>query len=175
MTSNEADTGSPMKTILIQFAEARWTDEAVVQACVLARNSQARVVVLRLMHMPYAAYLGTEIGYVPPTMQERARLDDYGATAEDYGVELTVEAMQCISSAGCLVQAVECFDADLIFAYISPSRIPYWHRFQAWRMREALGSKLVTLEQPITAPADEPLTIESVIHPPLAGSLPPVR
>jgi hypothetical protein len=164
-----------MKTILVQFADARWTKEAVIQACILARNSQARVVVLRLMPVPHASYLGTDFGFLPATPRECRQLDEYRATAEDYGVDLTIEAMESVSSRDALVQAARALAADLLFAYVPPSRAPYWHRFQVWRLHEALGSMLITLDQPITMPRDEPLTIEMITHPPLAGSLPPVR
>jgi hypothetical protein len=175
MTSNEVDTGSPMKTILVQFAAARWMDEAVAQACVLARNSQARIVVLRLMHLPHPSYLRTDFGYVPATPQELFRLETYRRAAVTCGVELILEAMQSISSGDALVQAVAHFDADLLFAYVPPSWIPYWPRYQLWKLHEALGSKLVTLDQPIARRPNEALTIDSVTHPPLADSLPPVR
>jgi hypothetical protein len=175
MTLGAVNTGSPMKTILVQFAEACWTSEAITQACIVARNSQARVIVLRLMQMPHAGYLGTDFGFVPTTARERTRLEDYRATAEDYGVELVTEAMQCISSFDALIQAVDHFGAEIVFAHFPRSWIPYWQRFQVWRAGQFLGSKLVTLDQPMPVPKDGPLTIEMITHPPLAGSLPPVR
>ncbi|MBK8027978.1 MAG: hypothetical protein IPK17_00390 [Chloroflexi bacterium] len=106
-----------MKTILVQFAETRWTSEAVTQACILARNSQACVVVLRLIPVPHPSYLGTDIGYLPPNPREYRRLDEYRATAEDYGVNLTIEAMHSISSFDALLQAVEHFGAEIVFAH----------------------------------------------------------
>ena len=175
MTLAVVNTGSPMKTILVQFAETRWTSEAVTQACILARNSQACVVVLRLIPVPHPSYLGTDIGYLPPNPREYRRLDEYRATAEDYGVNLTIEAMHSISSFDALLQAVEHFGAEIVFAHFPRSWIPYWQRFQVWRAGQVLGSKLVTLDQPMPVPKDGPLTIEMITHPPLAGSLPPVR
>ena len=175
MTLVEVMTGTLMKTILVQFAEPRWTNEAIQQACALARNSAARIVLIRLMQMPHASYLGTDFGYVPADRHETLRLAEYQATAEDYGVELSITPLQCISKPDALVQAVEMLNADLLFARIPSSRIPYWRRFQVWWLRQQLGVKLITLDQPITTAQDEPLTIDTIIHPPLAGNLPPAR
>lgn len=163
-----------MKTILVQCSEPRWTRQAIEEACVLARNSDARVILLRLTPVSYAGYLGTEFGCVPPTAQEWQCIEDYAATAEDYGVELSVETMQSISAFDAIMQAVDDLQADLLIAHFARRWIPFWHRFEVWRAQQVIGSRLITLDQPIQLPG-EPLTIEMITHPPLADSLHRVR
>ena len=75
-----------MKTILVQMSEKQWTMPALHLACALARNTQAQIILLRLMTLAHPSYLGSEFGFSIPTSQECEDIAEYKATAEDYDV-----------------------------------------------------------------------------------------
>ena len=141
-----------MVTILVQMAEEKWTMEAMHLACALARGSGAQVALLRLIQVQHPAYLGTSFGDKPPDEREYHRLKEYAATAEDYGIVLAVNSIQCLSPMDALVDAVDQLGADILFAHLAPSRIAYWRRFLVWNLGRRLGQKrcqLFTLDQPV--------------------------
>lgn len=141
-----------MKTILVQMADKDWTAQALHLACALARNQGMEVVLLRLMQVQHISYLGSDFGDVPFTHVEHEQLREYNDTAEDYGVTLTLEQMQCIAPLEAVTEAAEALDAEMVFMRIPESRIPYLHQFQAWRMEQRIkaagGRQLFTLDKP---------------------------
>lgn len=140
-----------MTTILVQMADKRWTLQALHLACALARNDESQVVLVRLMQVSHPSYLGTEFGMTTPTPGEYSALREYGAIAEDYGVELTVRPMQCLSIWDAVADAADCLDAGVVFAHVPPSRIPYRRKLQVWGLERRLAAahrRLYTLEQP---------------------------
>jgi hypothetical protein len=141
-----------MVTILVQMAEEKWTMEAMHLACALARGSGAQVALLRLIQVQHPSYLGTSFGNKPPNQREYHRLNEYSATAEDYGIALDIHAMQCLSATDAVVEAVDHLQADIVFAHVASIRISYWRRFQVWNLGRRLASKrcqLFTLDQPV--------------------------
>ncbi|MBL8164451.1 MAG: hypothetical protein JNJ61_20855 [Anaerolineae bacterium] len=140
-----------MKTILVQISEPSWTMQALHLACALARNNAAQIILLRLMPVRHPSYLGSAFGNSPPTEQERHDMAEYAATAEDYGVELSIQPMQCATVLGALVDAADQLNVDAVFAHIHKSWIPYWHQFQTWDLRRQLSAahrQLFTLDSP---------------------------
>jgi hypothetical protein len=140
-----------MKTILVQMSDRRWTMPALHLACALARDTDADIILLRLMHVEHAAYLGTQFGYHTPTPQERDDIAEYKATAEDYGTLLTIQLMQCLSPLEGLVDAANQLDADAVFAYVPKSWIPYWQTLQKWILQHRLSTanrQIFMLDQP---------------------------
>jgi hypothetical protein len=141
-----------MVTILVQMAEESWTMEAMHLACALARGSGAQVALLRLIQVQHPGYLGTSFGNKPPDAHEYQRLNEYAATAEDYGITLAVHSMQCLSTMDATVDAVAHLQADILFAHVAPSRIGYWRRFLVWNLGRRLAAfrcQLFTLDQPV--------------------------
>jgi hypothetical protein len=130
-----------MKTILVQMSDRHWTMPALHLACALARNANAKVVLLQLIHVRHPSYLGTTFGLTPPTLQEYADMDEYKATAEDYGVEMTIQPMQCISTFDAVVDAVHSLDADAVFANVPESRLPFWQKFQTWHLQHRIAPR----------------------------------
>lgn len=140
-----------MTNILVQMAEENWTMQALHLACALARNSNSEVVLLRLMQVQNPNLLGTSFGGHSPNDQEYENLQEYAATAEDYGVSLVIQPMQCISALDAIVDAAEQLDTVVVFAQVLESRIPYWRRFQVWNLERRLRNQrrqLFTLDQP---------------------------
>jgi len=130
------------------------------QACALARNSSATVTLLRFMRVTHLSDLGTDFGYASPTRHEYHLMDECAATAEDYGVQLKVESLQYTSMVEAAVQAVSLFDADVIFAHVNRSWIPYWRRFQTAKLRYQLESNLILLDSSDAAYQIAPRTVE---------------
>lgn len=129
-----------MKTILVQISEPAWTMQALHLACALARNNAAQIILLRLMPVRYPSHLGTAFGNTPPTDHERREMDEYVATAEDYGVELLVQPMQCATTLEAVVDAADQLNVDVVFAHIAKSWLPYWQAFQTWNLKRQLSS-----------------------------------
>lgn len=127
-----------MKTILVQMSESSWTIKALHLACALARNNTAQIILLRLMLVRHPSYLGTAFGNTPPTDHERHEMDEYAATAEDYGVELSVQLMQCTTTLGALVDSADQLNVDVVFAHVGKSWLPYWQEFQTWNLKRQL-------------------------------------
>lgn len=138
-----------MKTILVQMSEPAWTMQALHLACALARNNMAQIILLRLMPVRHPSYLGTAFGNTPPANHEHNEMDEYAATAEDYGVALSVQPMQCVTTLEALVDAADQLDVDAVFAHISKSWLPYWQAFQTWNLKRQLSAahrQLFTLD-----------------------------
>jgi hypothetical protein len=118
-------------------------------ASALVRNEGGEVALLRLLPVQHLSFLGTSLGDVSPTGQEYEDLKQYAATAEDYGVDMTVYTMQCYAPLEAVAQAANQLDAQVVFASVPPSHIPYWHRFQTWKLARRLNHRQVfTLDQP---------------------------
>jgi hypothetical protein len=141
-----------MVTILVQMAEEKWTMEAMHLACAVARGSGTQVALLRLIQVQHPSYLGTSFGNKPPDERDYHRLNEYAATAEDYGIALGIHSMQCLSAMDALVDAADQLEAVILFAHVAPSRIGYWRRFQVWNLGRRLAQihcQLFTLDQPV--------------------------
>jgi hypothetical protein len=154
-----------MYTILVQMADETWTGQALHFACALARNNGARIILLRLMQVQQLSYLGTEFGSTPLSSREYAAWLGYAATAEDYGVELVRQSMQCWSKLDALADAADYVGAQVIFAYIPHSRIPYMDRLQRRGLQRRLGKanrQLYTLEPSAGNPGIPPIVMTPV-------------
>lgn len=123
-----------MQTILVQMANLQWTTQALHLACALARNDQSRVILLRLTEIQHIRNLGLDFANIPLTPQEYSNLAEYSATAEDYGVEISVAQMQCVSPLNAVVSAAEHVKANVVFVHIPDSRIPFVRRLRLWQL-----------------------------------------
>jgi hypothetical protein len=141
-----------MYNIMVQMAEEGWTMHALHLACALARNTGAKIMLLRLIAVQNPGLLAASMNPSSPTEREYASMEEYAATAEDYDVELVVQPMQCVNGLDAIVDAAEQLDALVVFAQVSDSHIPYWHKFQVWNLERRLRlqrRQLFTLDQPI--------------------------
>jgi len=129
-----------MKTILVQMSERQWTLSAVHLAYALARNTKAKIILLQLIPVAHPSYLGTRFGYTQPTSQEEDDIEAYEVIAEAYEATFTLQPMQCLTPLEALVDAADQLDADAVFAYVPPSRIPYWQAFQKWVLNRRLSA-----------------------------------
>lgn len=140
-----------MKTILVQMADENWTLAAVNDACNLARKMDAAITLLRLMPVQHLSYLGTDFGISAPTTRQYQNMREYAAIAELYGVEMVIRDMQVVSALEAVADAADQLDADVVFAYVPKSHIPYWRKFQIRQLAHSLKShhrQLFTLDKP---------------------------
>ena len=139
-----------MKTILVQMTDKRWTTQALHLACALARSNQAAVVLLRLMQVERIRDLGSKFGDIAISSAEYRNLMDFSATADDYGVELSLEQMQCASLLQAVVDAAFYLNADVVFARVPESHVPFLRHFHVWQLERRLAPahrQLYTLDQ----------------------------
>lgn len=149
-----------MKTIMVQMADKQWTMEAMHLASAVARNTDARIVLLRLALANNPGLLGW--GMMAPTAEERRQMEEYASIAEDYGVEFDVQPMQFVTLVDALAQAARQRQAAALFAHIPHSSIPYWRRFRLWSLKRQLGDcRLYTLEEPQPIRFEEPALAET--------------
>jgi Universal stress protein family len=140
-----------MKKIMVQVTNKSWTMEALHLACAMARNSDAIITLVRFMEVGHPSFLGSDMGSIAPTPQEYQELRDYQATATDYGVELEIRSIQCLSPLDVIAQAAEELEANVVFARVPENSIPYWRKFQLWNLERSLkgqNCQLYTLDKP---------------------------
>ena len=153
-----------MQTILVHMAELNWTTRALHLACALARNSQSRIVLLRLIEVQHARTLGSDYANVPLTPQEYNNLTEYNATAEDYGIDISVVQMQCVYPLDAVVSAAQQVNADVVFVHLPDSWIPFLKRMRLWRLEHQFAKTqqhFYTLEAPhheVIQPASSVIT-----------------
>jgi hypothetical protein len=124
--------------IMVQISDRAWTMEALHQACVMARNSQAILVLLQMVAVQHPGWLGTDLGNANFTRQGRMALKEYEATLEDYGVDYSTLTFQYESLVEGIAQATERVNAQAVFVHIPQSGIPFWTRFQKWSLQRQL-------------------------------------
>ena len=155
-----------MKTILVQSSEYSWTLQAMHLACAMAHDNHSQVILLGLAYVPHPGCLGTEFWHTTLTQQDVYLFSKCGAIAEQYQVDFRFEFIQCVTTAGALVTAADDFFADVIFACVSPSPVPFWQKYQIWNLKRQLlrvDCQLLALNKP--ADSLSHFSIINVMHP----------
>jgi hypothetical protein len=160
------------QSIMVQIADRQWTLEALHRACPLALEKHASITLMKMLPVQHLSWLGTEFGAMSFTDRDRALMRDYEATIEDYGVPFSSDTFQYATLADAIVQAADYVEADIVFATLPNSIIPYWRRFQLWRLRKSLarhGLELIELDQrspgrPDTMIASWPVPAHGLAH-----------
>ena len=153
---------NPQMTIMVQIADPAWTREALHSACVLARKQSATIILVQMIAVMQPSLLGTDLGDLNFSEADRKALDDYQATTEDYGVESSVYLFQYATLADALTEAAENVDAQVVFATLPPSGLPYWRSFQLRVLERHLAQqqrKLIT--RPVHEASTTPAEIEA--------------
>ena len=144
-----------MSTIMVQVTDHAQTLAALHLACALARSNQQRIVLLKLIPAPYPGWLGTEWGYMNFTDKDQQALKGYEKVVESYGIDVTTCPMQVVSSLEGIIYAANSVDAQIVFARLSHSLIPFWHAWQTRILQRSLEKhqrQLYTLEYQDTPP-----------------------
>lgn len=131
-----------MSNILVQIADPTWTDNALHEACRIARQvPRSNVTLLQLIPVWSK---GCKSGCA-----EQSQFAEYTATAEDYGVTLTLWKARYFRLRRAIVRAVDRLDASVIFATLPPSKLDYLRSWQIYNLERRLcdsGRQLITLE-----------------------------
>jgi hypothetical protein len=146
-----------MAAIMVAVGERQWTLEAMHLACALARNTGKEIVLVKLISVSQPSYLGANFALWIYTAEDQAQIREYTHTAEDYGVKLSLTMFEYIDFVPGLVQAAEDADADVVFATLPDSVIPYWRGLRLWSLRRQLKARtLYTLDRDTKIPEWKP-------------------
>lgn len=140
-----------MHTIMVHMADPQWTERAMHLACAMAQQHKAQIVLLWLIPVPNPGWLGAGPGEAIPTEQDTECQAVYMAIARDYQVDCTVQRMQYFTLDGALIDAADLLDAEVIFARLPKSIIPYWDKLRWWNLKRQLAAhnrQLNTLNKP---------------------------
>jgi hypothetical protein len=148
-----------MATVMVAMHDRQWTQEAMHLACALARNTDSEVTVVKMLSVTHPGYLGQHFAYSELDPRDYQQVQEYRQTAEDYGVPFSLVLFQYVDLMDALVQAAEQLHADVVFATLSPSIVPYFRKFRLWNLNRTLRRDkrtLYTLEPDTTKPDWKP-------------------
>jgi hypothetical protein len=128
--------GHAINRIMIPLEEWGWTLTVVCFACILARATEAELVLVEMIPVQHPYLMGTPLADL--NRKEVQYLPELTATVERYGVPYELRAFRYLSFVEAIVQAAELYKAQVVFARVAHSFIPFWQRLQAWRLRKSL-------------------------------------
>jgi hypothetical protein len=124
-------------------------------ACALARNTGSEVTVVNMIPVTHASYLGASFMYSELNPRDYQQVQEYYQTAEDYGVPFSFIMFQYVDLTSAIVEAAEHIKAEVVFATLPTSLLPYIRKFRLWRLNRTLRREqrtLFTLEPDATQP-----------------------
>jgi hypothetical protein len=124
-----------ISSILVQIGEPAWTSAALHLACAVARTHCYELILIKMVPVSHAGWLGTEFGNLNFTETDRRLIQDCSATAEDYGVPFSTELYQYMTLSEAIVDAAQDFNARIVIASLPQYKLPFWRKFLMWRMR----------------------------------------
>jgi hypothetical protein len=122
--------------IMIPLEEWDWTLKAVCFACVLSRSTGAKLVLVELIPVQHPSWMGTPLADL--YRKEYPYLPKLEAMLEKKGIPFEVRAFHFLSFVEAIVQAAERYKVQVVFARVADSFIPFWQKFQGWRLRKSL-------------------------------------
>ena len=131
--------------IMVQVAEPQWTWDVVHAACKLARSCGGTVHLVHMVCAKHLCYLGTELGYLNLSDDDQHVLKGYVDTIDDYGLACGLTVYQYCSVYEAIAGAAELVAADIVFAKLPKSRIPFWSDCQFELLRVRLSRQHVEL------------------------------
>lgn len=156
-----------MNPILIHHADEQWMTQAIHKACSLARVTGTEIILLRLSIVQHLSHLGTSFGDTPFSQREINAIKGYVATAEDYGVTLQMQSMQCFDVNRAIIEAAQQSHCEIVFAHASPTRIPLLRRVRRFQLASAMHKARLTL---VTLETSETPEMETQFSPVMAGA-----
>ena len=130
-------------------------------ACVLARQRSANIALVKMVPVQHLGWLGTDLGYLNLSEKDYREIADYEATIEDYGVLFSTELFQYATLADALLQCADHLEAQVVFATLPKSILPFWRSYQLRGMRRGLAQhQRALIEQPGDRDASSPIAEE---------------
>jgi hypothetical protein len=133
--------------IMVQVAEPEWTWEVLHAACKLARSCGGGIELVHMVRAEHLSYLGSELGYLNLEEKDRHLLQTYADTVEDYGLACKLTMYQYCTMYEAIVGAADLVAADIVFAKLPKSRIPFWSDCQFEMLRVRLSRQHIDLFQ----------------------------
>jgi hypothetical protein len=119
--------------IMVQIADREWTLGALQRACALARAMPAQICLVHMVPVQAPGWLGTDLGYLDFDTDDAEDLATYIDMIETADVACTPLVFQYVTLADAIAQAAEHVDAQIVFAKIPQSIVPFWTSLQ-WRL-----------------------------------------
>jgi hypothetical protein len=130
----------PIKPILVQLRDNRWTVEAVHLGSAIARSESATIMLVRLIPVQHVSWLGTDLGTRSASNSERELIKTCRIIAQDYGVAFSSVEFQYVTLHEALVQAAAYVNAQALFTHLPRPMLPTWEKFQNWRLKHQLAT-----------------------------------
>jgi hypothetical protein len=127
-----------MSTIMVHITDHKHTLIALQLACDLARRNEGQIVLLKLIPVAHPEWLGTEWGYMYFSAKEQRALKDYENIVDGCGITVQTCVIQVLSTQDGIISAADSVDAQIVFARLPHSFIPFWHTWQVKKLRRAL-------------------------------------
>jgi hypothetical protein len=131
--------------IMVQVAEPSWTCDVLYAACKLARACSGTIELVLMVRAKHLSYLGSELGYLELNEEAEQSLQAYADTAEDYGITCGVTLYQYCTLYEAIVGAADLVRADVVFAKLPKSIIPFWSDCQFELLRVRLSRQHIEL------------------------------
>ncbi len=131
--------------IMVQVAEAEWTWNVLHAACKLARSCGGTIEFVHMVCAKHLSYLGSEMGYLNLDEKAKNLLEIYTDTVEDYGLACGVTTYQYCTMYEAIIGAADLLAADVVFAKLPKSIIPFWSDCQFELLRVRLARQHVEL------------------------------
>lgn len=125
--------------LLIVMNDRAWTQATLHLACAMSRRRQTEIVLLQMVPVRHPLLLGTEAGSLNFTQEDAEALRDMIATAEDYGIFLTVQVCQYANYWRAVVGAAAQLKITAVIAYMPSSPLLYSHRLRRWLLHHQLA------------------------------------
>jgi hypothetical protein len=128
-------------SIMVRIGEPAWTLAALHLACAVARTHRCELLLVKMVPVSHASWLGTEFGNQNFTERDRRFLQECSATAEDYGITFSTGVYQYFTLSEAIVDAAEHFNTRIVFASLPQYKLPFWRRFLMWQMRRQFAKQ----------------------------------
>ncbi|MCC6614104.1 MAG: hypothetical protein IT320_11550 [Anaerolineae bacterium] len=140
--------------VMVEMGSLRWTIEAMRAACPEAKRIGAKVVVTLLMPESQCTLAGIDPETYVFSADEQNEVREYQAIADMHGVELQTRAFEYHDLAHGIVDAADALDAQVVYAHLPATLLPFQHQRQVRHLAKELGShhhELRNFEAPVAS------------------------
>lgn len=124
--------------ILVQMDDRPWTWQALTQACEEAQESNASIVLVKLLPQDYLAWICDDCNAYVFTAADTDDIRDYQDLADSYEVPLSIRVFEYHDLAQGIVKAADEMGAESVYAVVPPSAIPFMHDAPLLQLEHAL-------------------------------------
>jgi hypothetical protein len=136
---------SEQPVIMVQIDDPQWTWQVLQSACSLARSCGGRIVLVKMVHVEHALYLGTSFGYLQLDERDTHSMQAYAAMVANHGLACDVKLFQYWDRFGAIRDAADAMGAAVVFAKPPHSMIPFWSDARFAVLRQHLAQQHLAL------------------------------